>query len=181
MWDSAGLERYHALIPSYVKGASVILIVYDISSRNSFNNIGTWVNFIKQVNSDDSLIALCGNKTDLQRNVSIQEGQILADKGNMPFYEVSAKSGDNINRMIYSCIAESPSFKKNYSDNKEDIIKELEGGDNKTKEKNSIIDIVKENTNTHTKGLYVKDINSKNNEATGVIVIRRNKKKKSCC
>ena len=68
MWDSAGLERYRALIPSYVRGASIIFIVYEISSKDSFNNLNTWINFIKQVNTDESYLVLCGNKIDLPNN-----------------------------------------------------------------------------------------------------------------
>ena len=104
MWDSAGLERYRALIPSYVRGASIIFIVYEISSKDSFNNLNTWINFIKQVNTDNSMIVLCGNKTDLQRKVTTQEGQILANKEKMLFFEVSAKTGTNINDDMFNSI-----------------------------------------------------------------------------
>ena len=83
MWDSAGLERYRALIPSYVRGASMIFIIYDISSKESFTNLPTWISFIKQVNTDNSMIVLCGNKTDLNRKVTTQEGKTLANKENM--------------------------------------------------------------------------------------------------
>ena len=80
MWDSAGLERYRALIPSYVRGASIIFIIYDISSKESFDNLGTWINFIKQVNTDNSMVVLCGNKTDLERRITTQDGTNLANK-----------------------------------------------------------------------------------------------------
>jgi len=79
MWDSAGLERYRALIPSYVRGASIIFIIYDVSSKDSFSNLGTWINFIKQVNTDNSMMVLCGNKTDLGRNV-ISKSQLNLEK-----------------------------------------------------------------------------------------------------
>ena len=131
MWDSAGLERYRALIPSYVRGASIIFIIYDVSSQESFNNLGTWINFIKQVNTDNSMIVLCGNKTDLERRVTTQEGRNLANKEQMMFFEASAKNGENVNKMMYSCIAELPFFEQFQYGNKEDLIKELEGGNNK--------------------------------------------------
>ena len=92
MWDSAGLERYRALIPSYVRGASIIYILYDISSRDSFNNLSNWIKFIKEVNTDNSMIVLCGNKLDLVMQFSTKEGQDLAHKENMKFFETSAKS-----------------------------------------------------------------------------------------
>ena len=180
MWDSAGLERYRALIPSYVRGASIIFIIYEISSKETFNNLSTWINFIKQVNTDNSMIVLCGNKTDLQRKVTTQEGKMLANKEQMMFFEVSAKNGENINKMMYSCIAELPFFEQFQIDNKEQLIKELEGGNNK-KEQNSIYDIVKDSNNEKPIDLNVNgNVPNQNTESPGVIVIRR-KKKSACC
>jgi len=180
MWDSAGLERYRALIPSYVRGASIIFIIYEISSKETFNNLSTWINFIKQVNTDNSMIVLCGNKTDLPRKVTTQEGKNLANKEQMMFFEVSARNGENINKMMYSSIAELPFFEQFQIGNKEQIIKELEGGNNK-KEQNSIYDIVKETNNEKPVDLNVNgNMPNQNNESPGVIVIRR-KKKKDCC
>ena len=184
MWDSAGLERYRALIPSYVRGASIIFIIYDLSSKETFNNLGTWINFIKQVNTDNSMMVLCGNKTDLERKVTTQEGKQLANGEQMLFFEVSAKNGENVNRMMYSCIAELPFFEQFQIGNKVQLIKELEGGNNK-KEQNSIYDIVKDQNNEKPAALNVKDQEQKqekneNNESPGVIVVKR-RKKKSCC
>ena len=185
MWDSAGLERYRALIPSYVRGASLIFIIYDVSSVETFNNLGTWINFIKQVNTDNSMIILCGNKTDLQRKVTSKEGRDLANKENMMFFEVSAKSGENVNKMMYSCIAELPFFEQFQIGDKEQLIKELEGGNNK-KEQNSIYDIVKEQNNEKQADLKVqgqeqdKNQNNQNDENPGVIIIKK-RKKKGCC
>ena len=185
MWDSAGLERYRALIPSYVRGASLIFIIYDVSSVETFNNLGTWINFIKQVNTDNSMIILCGNKTDLQRKVTTKEGKDLANKEQMMFFEASAKTGENVNKMMYSCIAELPFFEQFQIGDKEQLIKELEGGNNK-KEQNSIYDIVKEKENEKQADLKVqgqeqdKNQNNQNDENPGVIIIKK-RKKKGCC
>jgi GTPase SAR1 family protein len=182
MWDSAGLERYRALIPSYVRGAALIFIIYDISSKDSFINLQNWINFIKQVNTDNAMIVLCGNKIDLERRVTTQEGKTLANKEQMLFFEVSAKNGENINKMMYSCITELPFFEQFQFDNKEQLIKELEGGNNK-KEQNSIYDIVKEQKNENEKqnDLNVNgQIQNQNTESPGVIVIKRQRKRKCC-
>ena len=176
MWDSAGLERYRALIPSYVRGASIIFIIYDVSSKESFSNLGTWINFIKQVNTDNSMMVLCGNKTDLGRNVTTQEGQTLANK---VFFEVSAKSGENVNRMMYSCIADLPFFEQFQIGNKEQLVKDLEGGNKK--EQNSIYDIVKDQKNEKPADLTVKEqIQNQDGKEVEVVVVKR-KKKKGCC
>ncbi len=182
MWDSAGLERYRALIPSYVRGASIIFIIYDVSSKDTFNNLSTWINFIKQVNTDNSMMILCGNKTDLERRITTQEGKNLANKEQMMFFEVSAKNGENVNKMMYSCIAELPFFEQFQIDNKEQLIKELEGGNNK-KEQNSIYDIVKEQKEENEKPQELNvngQVPNQNTESPGVIVVKR-KKKKGCC
>ena len=178
MWDSAGLERYRALIPSYVRGASMIFIIYDISSKDSFNNLNTWINFIKQVNTDNSMMILCGNKMDLERKVTTEEGKYIANKEQMLFFEVSAKNGFNVNKMMYSCIAELPFFEQFQIENKEKLIKELEGGNSK-KEQNSIYDIVKDQKNEKPQDLNV-NVSNQNTDSPGVIVIQRNKKK-TCC
>ena len=182
MWDSAGLERYRALIPSYVRGAALIFIIYDISSKDSFINLQNWINFIKQVNTDNAMIVLCGNKIDLERRVTTQEGKTLANKEQMLFFEVSAKNGEYINKMMYSAIAELPFFEQYNEGNKDDLVKELEGVNYK-KSQNSIYDIVKEPENKEKKQDIVvtgEPEKKNNNDSPGVIVIKRKPKKKCC-
>ena len=180
MWDSAGLERYRALIPSYVRGASIIFIIYDISSKKTFDNLPTWINFIKQINTDNSMVVLCGNKTDLERKVSIEEGKNLAIKEKILFFEVSARGGDNVNRMMYSCIAELPFFEQFEINDKEELIKDLEGNNNK-KELNSIYDIEKDKNNENQGEIKVIKQSSNQNVETPQIIVARKKKKSSCC
>ena len=180
MWDSAGLERYRALIPSYVRGASIIFIVYDISSKESFNNLTTWINFIKQINTDNSLVVLCGNKIDLERKVLTEEGKNLANKEKLLFFEVSARKGDNVNRMMYTCIAEMPFFEQFKIEDKEGLIKDLEGFNNK-KELNSIYDIEKDKNNENQGEIKVMKQNENKNEDSPQIIVVQKKKKKHCC
>ena len=110
IWDSAGQERYKALIPSYVRGAAIIFIIYDISDYKTFANLESWINFIKQVNTDESLLILCGNKSDLERKINYKEGYELAKKNGMMFFETSAKTSNNINFMMYTAISHLPFF-----------------------------------------------------------------------
>jgi len=79
IWDSAGQEKYRSLIPSYVRGAAIIFIVYDISSKvlfikitqsldkESFDNVTKWLSFIRTVKIEDAKLVLVGNKIDLER------------------------------------------------------------------------------------------------------------------
>ena len=133
IWDSAGQERYKALIPSYVRGAAIIFIIYDISDNKSFANVEQWINFIKQVNTDESLLILCGNKNDLDRRVNYKEGYELAQKNNMMFFETSAKTSQNLNLMMYTAIAELPFFSQ-FDIDKNTLIEELKNLNCKTEE-----------------------------------------------
>ena len=110
IWDSAGQERYKALIPSYVRGAAIIFIIYDLSDNNSFVNVEQWISFIKQVNTDESLLILCGNKCDLERKITYKEGYELAQKHGMLFFETSAKTSQNLNLMMFTAISQLPFF-----------------------------------------------------------------------
>ena len=103
----------------------MIFIVYDISDRNSFKNITVWINFIKSVNKDSSILVLVGNKTDLKREIQQKEAKELASKENMIFYEVSAKNGDNIENMFYSCIIELPYFSQLDIEDKQKFVQDL--------------------------------------------------------
>ena len=125
IWDSAGQERYKALIPSYVRGASIVFIVYDVSDKDTFKNIEMWINFIKQVNTDNSVLVLCGNKIDLKRQVSKKQGENLAKKEGLLYFETSAKTGENVNRMLYTCIVELPFFQQFENLDKNKAIEDL--------------------------------------------------------
>ena len=175
IWDSAGQERYKSLIPSYVRGASIIFIVYDVSNKNTFLNVNSWINFIKQNNKDDSMLVLCGNKIDLKRQVDESDGRILANKENLFFFETSAKNAEGVNFMMYSCISKL-SFFDGFKGDNNDLIKELEIQNSGKKEQNSFFDITKQN-------LYNGDLTINDNKTQNEIEnYRKNIKmeKKSC-
>ena len=123
IWDSAGQEKYKGLIPSYVRNSSIVFVVYDISSKASFKNVSSWISFIKSI--ENTTIILCGNKTDLTREVQKSEGEQFAQKEGMPFFEVCAKTNENIKSMFYTVIADLPTFAEG-AQNKESLIKELQ-------------------------------------------------------
>ena len=143
MWDSAGQERYKALIPSYVRGAAIIFIVYDLSDSNSFTNLEEWINFIKQVNTDDSLLILCGNKSDKPRKIDYKDASDLAQKYGMLFFETSAKTCQNINLMMFTAISHLPFFSQ-FNIDKNALIEELQKLNSKIEENPKEIKEVKE-------------------------------------
>ncbi|KAL6123908.1 hypothetical protein ACLB2K_076424 [Fragaria x ananassa] len=102
IWDTAGQERYAALAPLYYRGAAVAVIVYDITSPDSFNKAQYWVKELQKHGTPDIVLALVGNKADLpeKREVSVQDGMDYAEKNGMFFIETSAKTADNINQLF---------------------------------------------------------------------------------
>lgn len=94
IWDTAGQERFRTITSSYYRGAHGIILVYDITDRESFDNIRSWVHEIDRYANDGVVKLLVGNKSDLHsdRQVSIEEGRELANQLNVSFVETSAKS-----------------------------------------------------------------------------------------
>lgn len=102
IWDTAGQERYAALAPLYYRGAAVAVVVYDITNPDSFTKAQYWVKELQKHGSPDIVMALVGNKADLQekREVPVQDGIDYAEKNGMFFIETSAKTADNINQLF---------------------------------------------------------------------------------
>ena len=123
IWDSAGQEKYKGLIPSYVRNSSIVFIVYDISNRNSFENVQNWINFVKNI--EKTTMILLGNKIDLERDVETKEGQEIAEREGIKFFECSAKTNENIKYMFYASIAGLPTFGVYEESERENLVKEL--------------------------------------------------------
>ncbi|GFP91842.1 RAS-related protein rabf1 [Phtheirospermum japonicum] len=102
IWDTAGQERYAALAPLYYRGAAVAVVVYDITSPESFTKAQYWVKELQKHGTPDIVMALVGNKADLhdRREVPVQDGIDYAEKNGMFFIETSAKTADNINQLF---------------------------------------------------------------------------------
>ncbi|KAG5860497.1 Rab5-like GTPase [Encephalitozoon hellem] len=107
IWDTAGQERYNSLIPMYYRGAQVALIVYDITSAESFETAKRWVEELGFEKPKEFIKVLIGNKSDLEsdRRVEYQQGKEYADSHNLLFFESSAKTGKSIAE-IFNAIAE---------------------------------------------------------------------------
>ena len=93
LWDTAGQERYHSMTKIFIKGAQIIIFVYDITSEDSFKKLNFWVNFVEELLWEDSIYGLVGNKTDLldDQKVNINDAQKFADEIGALLYETSAK------------------------------------------------------------------------------------------
>lgn len=102
IWDTAGQERYHSLAPMYYRGAQAAVVVYDITSSDSFDRAQSWVKELQRQASPNIVIALAGNKVDLahQRAVTREDGKIYADEKGLLFFETSAKTAMNVNEVF---------------------------------------------------------------------------------
>ena len=104
LWDTAGQERYNNVSRQYFSKVNGMLLVYDITSRDSFEKISKWIEeIIEKVGSLDEIgFVLLGNKNDLQlqRVVSKEEGKEKAKELGIPFFETSAKTGYNLKESI---------------------------------------------------------------------------------
>jgi Ras-related protein Rab-2A len=102
IWDTAGQEAFQAITRTYYKGAIGALLVYDITRRETFNHIESWLNEVKTHGSKDVVCVLVGNKKDLEesRKVTFEEGQSLAKINGLLFLETSAKTAENVNEVF---------------------------------------------------------------------------------
>jgi len=98
VWDTAGQERFRTITTAYYRGAMGILLVYDVTSKKSFENITNWLRNIEEHASEGVEKLLVGNKSDLEekRAISEEEGQLLAVQHSIDFIEASALSGENV-------------------------------------------------------------------------------------
>ena len=98
IWDTAGQERFTSMITTYYKGTKGAFLVYDITRKNTFDNIDKWLKELISLNSKNICISLIGNKNDLSllRRVSKGEAMEKAKKYGLRFYETSALDSSNI-------------------------------------------------------------------------------------
>ena len=118
IWDTAGQERFRNITNSYYKGANGIVIVYDVTNRQSFETVSQWIEEIGK-KTTNTLNVIIANKTDMtnHRVVSQQEGQNLANSYGLSYFETSAKDDSGVSEAfdfmgdkILSLFQESPNY-----------------------------------------------------------------------
>ena len=106
IWDTAGQENFRSVTRAYYKASAVAMVVYDITKEESFTHIQSWMKDCKELAPSTVLIALIGNKSDLedQRVITKERGENLARENKMMFFETSALNGNGIEDAFKKCI-----------------------------------------------------------------------------
>ena len=165
IWDTAGQENFRSITRAYYKNSVCAMVVYDITSQESFEHVQNWIEDIRNQSPKTVLIILIGNKIDLEdkRVVSYDEGNEFAMKNGIIFAETSAKTGDGIEEIFLKSAQE---IAKKMSENYYDLNSETCG----IKKGNNRNNSFKKKRNVNNSGNNTIELNSGNN-----------KDKKGCC
>ncbi|KAI8051187.1 GTP-binding protein-like protein [Syncephalis plumigaleata] len=104
IWDTAGQERYRNITTAYYRNAMGVLIVYDITDRQSFSNVSDWIKQVEEHANESVDKLLVGNKCDreVDRAVTVEQGRALASEHGLEFMETSAKSSNGVDDAFYA-------------------------------------------------------------------------------
>ena len=123
VWDTAGQEEFRSVTKIFVKNSKIIILVYNVTDKNSFDGLNYWYDFIQKELGQNVILGLAGNKTDLifedgfDEEITSEEGKEFAKKINANFALVSAKeSGKEINSLFTQCIESYLDSRKNNED-----------------------------------------------------------------
>ena len=96
VWDTAGQERYRSITNAYYRGAEGILIVFDLTQKESFENIENWINEVTVYTGKDVIMICLGNKSDLKKGIDKNLIDDFQKKTGLEIINVSAKTGDGV-------------------------------------------------------------------------------------
>ena len=102
LWDTAGQEKYRSMTTSYYRGVNIIIIVFDVTNKISFEHVKDWIDNINNFAKMNVIKILVGNKIDLNdlRVISFDDGKKVADFYSIKYYETSAKTREGIVEMF---------------------------------------------------------------------------------
>jgi small GTP-binding protein len=105
LWDTAGQERFKALTPNYFRNAEGVVLAYDVTNSESFENLKFWINSIKSNLGEKNIfipIIIIGNKIDMEdmRDITKEDASKFAKENNYKYFETSAKTGEGVDEAI---------------------------------------------------------------------------------
>ena len=103
IWDTAGQEKFRSIAKSYFRHAVGVIMVYDITNRQSFDDLSFWLNDVHSLCDPNAAVTLIGNKLDLasSRAVTTSEATAFANTHQLIYLETSARGGDNVQEAFY--------------------------------------------------------------------------------
>lgn len=155
VWDTAGQERFKSLTNNFFKNSQGIILVYDITNRETFNSLKDWLASIKEkLGENDVKKVIIGNKVDLPREVSKEEASKMCLTHSISYFETSAKANTGIDEALKNITLQVLSKKMN-------IEKSNDGGVRLTLKKNGYIETNTNGSTTET------NFDDKNNKGSG--------------
>jgi len=140
IWDTAGQERYKSLTYAFSRNANGIILVFDVSKKETFENLKFWIASVNSNLGEKNELKkiIIGNKIDQERNVPKEEGEAFASENNCFYFETSAKENIGISeaiRAIVKLLVEDPKFMINFT--KQNSKDDKSKTDNKSNYENS--------------------------------------------
>ena len=123
IWDTCGEEKFQSVTRQYYNDTNGIILLYDLSDKNTFNSLNKWLKEIRNYAPKNTVVIIVGNKVDLERKVSHDDAITFANNENISYLEVSAKNGINI-ELIFEKLCKEMVIKK------KEIIEENNKSDN---------------------------------------------------
>jgi small GTP-binding protein len=105
IWDTAGQEQYKSLTRNFYRNSNGVIVVYDVTNRDSFDKVREWIECVKENAEENIRTILIGNKIDLAKTVHTDEGRKLAKVLKINFYETSAKENSGVNQAIGTLVS----------------------------------------------------------------------------
>ena len=108
IWDTAGQERFRTITSAYYRGADGIIMVYDVTSQDSFDHVNDWLKEVNRYAAEGTCKLLVGDKSDksTDRVVATEQAKEYADDIGVPFLETSAKSASNVEEAFLTMAGE---------------------------------------------------------------------------
>ena len=102
LWDTIGQEKFRALTKIFIKDSKIVILVYDITRKESFNELNFWLKMIQDILGDEPTLGICGNKSDLFANEQVREEEVkkYSQEKNIPYKLTSAKNPMSFNKFL---------------------------------------------------------------------------------
>ena len=102
LWDTIGQEKFRSLTKIFIKDSKIVILVYDITRKASFNELNFWLKMIQDILGDEPVLGICGNKSDLFVKEQVKEEEVkkYSQEKNIPFKLTSAKNPLSFNKFL---------------------------------------------------------------------------------